>query len=274
MRQKFTLLIAALFVASIYSACKKEVTPHKNQSVSSVSEAALGRQMATGLYQSFLAQFNSSNQKTNGLKTASASGCGVSVVTPASNTVVSGDTTRKFTGTSVYTPFCIIDPRYVDSYTLYDTLKTVETGPGFSNSYSSTHSFSVKGISGLLITTGTVTAANHLGKLNEQGITIEYHDIATQYKMDSLLIYPFATGNKFLLGQINFTTQTVDLDATTDRDGAFSGYSGYIYYFKNTARIYFKHPSSYGYVRYILNFDTGVMSGPVNSVGFPVDYSE
>ncbi|PJJ83849.1 hypothetical protein [Mucilaginibacter auburnensis] len=273
MKQKYTLLIAALFIAGVYSSCKKDAYTAKQKVSTQADQATTARQMATSLYKSFSAQFNSNTKATNGLKVNANPGCGLPTITPTNKTVISGDTTRKFTGNSTYTTLCSKDEWTVDSYTLYDTLRTTETGPGFANNYTNTQYYYVKGpMSGGVPIVGTIGYGHHLGKVTSEGVTNEFHDLATQYTFNSLVVNPFAEGNKFLLGRIDFSTQTVDL-SPANPTGMFGGYSGFIFYVNNTARIYFRNTEVQGgYTRYILDFATGQMTGPVNSYPFPVDY--
>jgi hypothetical protein len=271
MKQKFTFIIAALFIAGLYSSCKKDVTSIEKKELAKIDQTAIARQMASDLYKSFSTQFSSNSKATSGLKTSGAAGCGLATVTPTNTTEVSGDTTKKYVGNSIFTTLCTESEWVVNAYTLHDTLKRTDTGPGFVNTYINTQYYNVKGpASEAMLIVGQITTGQNLRRVNN-GVTNEFHDMNTIYNFSPVIINPFATGNKFVGGRIEFTTQTVNLSPVIPT-GVFGGYQGFIYYVNNTARIYFRNTNVQGgYTRYILDIATGEMTGPVDSYPFPVD---
>jgi len=271
MKQKFTLLIAVALVTALYTSCKKDATVTEKKQSTGIDQATLARKMATSLYKSFSTQFSSTGKAAD-LKVSGNAGCGLATITPTDITVINGDTTRKITGNAVLTTLCSENEWVVDAYTLHDTLKTVDTGTGFVNTYINTQYYNVKGpASEAMPIAGRITTGQNLRRFTPNGMTNEFHDLNMIYNFSSLVINPFATGNKFVMGKIDFTGQTVDLSPAIPT-GYFSGYQGFIYYINNTARIYFRNTEVQGgYTRYIMDFATGQMSGPVNSYPFPVD---
>jgi hypothetical protein len=256
-----TVLVGAMF---LYVSCKKNATvstPDK----AATNNAEVSKQIALSLYHSLSVGVGSSN---NGLKTNKTHGglttmdntnkCGEVAVTPTNKTVVSGDTTRKYVGNSIFTYMCngyFHNNWNIDAYTLSDTLKTTETGTGFANNYYVTLNYVVKsqdaGYSYVTVG-GTTTASSHTSKLNGGTVT-EYHDWATQYKLNDIVTKRLSDGSAvFVLGGADFTTTSVDKNATTAVNGNYSG--TIVFLPNNTVQVFLNGSNGHGY---IINLLTG-----------------
>jgi hypothetical protein len=262
------IILAVLVGATcLYVSCKKsETVSTQNKAV--INTADLSKQIALSIYHTLSGGVSASNNlKTNqahgGLTTMDNNhGCGEVVTTPTNNTVVSGDTTRKYVGNSIFTYMCngtFNNNWNIDAYTLSDTLKTTETGTGFANSYYLTLNYVVKATDDhytYVTVGGTTSNSSHISKLNG-GITTEYHDLATAYVLHDIAAKRTAGNPVFVLGRADFSTTKADKDATTSIDGNISNYSGYILFLPdNTAKVYFKNNDG-SYKGYLINFLTG-----------------
>ena len=256
-----TVLAGAMF---LYVSCKKSATgstPDK----AAPNNAEISKQIALSLYHSLSAGVGSSN---NGLKTNKTHGglttmdntnkCGQVAVTPTNKTVVSGDTTRKYVGNSIFTYMCngyFHNNWNIDAYTLSDTLKTTETGTGFVNNYNVILNYVVKSqdVNYSYVTVGgTTSATSHTSKI-KGGVTTEYHDWATQYKLNNIVTKRLSNGTAvFTLGGADFTTTTTDKDTNTN---VSDNYSGTIVFLpNNTVQVFLNSNSGHGY---IVNLLTG-----------------
>jgi hypothetical protein len=264
---KITLVVLAV-VMCLYVSCKKTEIASKSPNKTSINTDDVAKQISLSLYNSLASGVNTSgNLKTTaahgGLTTMGNHGCGEMVTSFTDKTVTSGDTTRKYLGNSIFTYLCngYFSNKYViDAFALADTLKTTETGPGFSNNYNVTLNYTVQATDShyaYVIIGGTTTTSQHLGKIDAHGATTEYHDLITRYKLNDIAAKRTATNPVYTLGTVDFNTSVIYKDATTDIDGYFGGYSGYFLFLPdNTANFYFKN-SDGTYKVYLSNLLTG-----------------
>jgi hypothetical protein len=265
------IILAALVSAMcLYVSCKKsETVTAQNKAV--INTADVSKQVALSLYQSLSGGLGASNNlKTNqahgGLTTMDNNhGCGEVVTTPTNNTVVSGDTTRKYVGNSIFTYMCngyFNNNWNIDAYTLSDTLNTTETGTGFANNYYLTLNYVVKTTDAqytYLTIGGTTSNSSHISKLSG-GVTTEYHDLATSYQLNNIAAERTGVNPVFVLGRADFSITKTDKDATTSVGGDVSNYSGYILFLPdNTAKVYFENNDG-SYKVYLINFLTGAIT--------------
>jgi hypothetical protein len=269
MRSPFKITLALLVCAMcLYVSCKKsETVPAENKPV--VNTADISKQIASSLYRSISDGLSTSDGlKTNGAQGGLVTmdnnhGCGEVITTPTNKTIVSGDTTRNYTGNSIFTYMCngYFNNGYnIDAYTLSDTLKTTETGSGFANSYYLTLNYVVKATDAnyaYITIGGTTTTSSHLSKI-KGGVTTGYHDFSTVYKLNDIVAKRTGAINPVnVLGRVDFNTTTADQDATTNPAGSTAAYSGYILFLPdNTAKLYFQNPDG-SYKVYLDNLLTG-----------------
>jgi hypothetical protein len=263
-------IILALLVGAtcLYVSCKKsETVSTQNKAV--INTADMSKQVALSIYRSLSGGLSASNNlKTNeahgGLTTMDNNhGCGEVVTTPTNNTVVSGDTTRKYVGNSIFTYMCngyFNNNWNIDAYTLTDTLNTTETGSGFANNYYLTLNYVVKTTDAnyaYVTVGGTTSNLSHISKLSGS-VTTEYHDLATSYQLHDIVAKRTGAGNTvFVLGRADFSITKTDKDASTSVGGDVSNYSGYILFLPdNTAKVYFKNNDG-SYKVYLINFLIG-----------------
>lgn len=271
MKISFKISLAVLTATTcLYLSCKKSET--KPGSVKpSLSTEEIGKQISLGLFTSLSGGISQSdnikpNQTTGKVTTMDyGTPCGSSVKTPTNKTIVSGDTTRKYVGYSIFTYMCdgyFHNNWNVDAYTLLDTSKTTETGTRFANNYTTTLNYVVKAADShyaYITISGTTSTAWHTSKV-KNGVTTEFHDLNTQYKLNEVLAQRTATNPEYKLGRVDFTTQVVDKDATTGANGNAFGYSGYIIFLPDhTARLYFKNADG-TYNIYVTNLLTGELT--------------
>ena len=269
MKSPFKITLALLLCTMcLYVACKKsETVPAENKAP--VNTADIGKQIASSLYSSLSNGLSTSdalntNSTKGGLVTMDSNhGCGEVVTTPTNNTTVSGDTTRKYTGNSIFTYMCngYFNNGYnIDAYTLSDTLKTIETGSGFANSYYLTLNYVVKttDASYAYVTIGgTTSISSHLSKI-KGSVTTGYDDFSTAYILNNIAAQRTGAANPVIvLGRVDFNTTTADQDATTNPAGSTAAYGGYILFLpNNTAKLYFENPDG-SYKGYLDNLLTG-----------------
>lgn len=272
MKSPFKITLALLVCTMcLYVACKKgETLPAENKAA--VNTADISKQIASSVYLSISGELSTSGSlKTNGapggLVTMDTNhGCGEVVTTPTNKTTVSGDTTRTYTGNSIFTYMCngYFNNGYnIDAYTLSDTLKTIETGSGFANSYYLTLNYVVKttDASYTYITIGgTTSTSSHVSKI-KGSVTTGYDDFSTAYTLNNIAAQRTGAANPVIvLGRVDFNTTTADQDAVTNPAGSTAAYSGYILFLPdNTAKLYFKN-SDGSYTVYSDNLLTGVIT--------------
>jgi len=259
------VLVCATF---LYLSCKKSGTvPAK--SIATVNKADIGKQIASSLYRSLSTGLSTSDAlKTNGAHGGLTTmdndhGCGEVITTPTNKTAVSGDTTRLYTGKSIFTYMCngYFNNGYnVDAYTLADTLATTETGTGFANNYYVTLNYVVKSQDAhysYITIGGTTTTLSHLTK-SSAGVTTETHDFSTAYKLNDIVANHTGPASPIVvLGKVDFSTTTADKDAVNNPSGSTAAYSGYILFLPdNTAKLYFKNTDG-SYTVYLNNLLTG-----------------
>lgn len=277
MKQKFTLIAAAALVAILYTSCKKDIAVVQKKTPT-VNEDAMAKQVALNLYKSLYGQLSTNTLSASGSNTlfkvmSEHPDCGKEFPGTTDRTEVSGDTTRILKGRSLYKWMCdgyFSNGWNVDAYTAYDSLYVTEKGTGFNNYSSNVQSYVVKTLDShyaYVSVGGRINSFSHISHQNGSGITYEYYDLGTQYKLNDIKTKA-GSNAQFVQGVVDFNTSNIFKDATTDVDGFFGYYSGHIRFLnENKAKIYFKN-SEGTYTRYDINFKTGEIGKPVQNVPF------
>lgn len=187
--------------------------------------------------------------KVNSIKLLSdeqtPSGCNVPFVQKTNKTAVSGDTTRTYTGNSIFTGRCngyYSNGWNVDAYTLADTLNIAENGAGFYNNRIVTLNYDVRTMDAnysKLSIWGYTSTYDYTSKVSN-GRATEFHKIETAYRLISIRANngdnPVYTG-----GVVEFDTKTADLNASTGPNGATNAYNGFMeFYGGKTIKAHFR----------------------------------
>lgn len=267
-------LILTLFAAATLMnvSCKKSKT-----TAAADNTAAISKQIALDLYRSLSSGISTS--ANNGLKTGSTATlktmdsehpCGQVVTTSTNKTTVSGDTTRTYTGNTVFTYMCngyYNNNWNVDAYTLNDTLVINETGAGFKNNYSVTLNYVVKATDRLYTQVsigGFTSTTSDLLKLNGDAAT-EFHRISTGYSWDNIRAQRDVNNNPtFLSGMVQFATFVIDRGVSDiDDRRPTSAYSGYMQFLPDhMIRSTFYGTNGKGNKVYLINMLTGQVTTP------------
>lgn len=230
-----------------YTACKKsENNPSKT---SSAAQLSMSRQLALSIYKSLAQQ----SVKTSGYskqRILSTSLCGQVITTPTNSTVTIGDTIRTITGNTIFTYVCSNDT--LNGYTLADTMRVTEKGGTFNNSFLVTQNYLVKLVDarfGSSRTDGTMTAANHISKVNASNVVTEFHDFSAQYTLTGVGFIKQDANLTHFGGTIKFASQEVDKDSTTAANGNTINFTGTIIFIEagfawcfSTMPMVAKHP--------------------------------
>lgn len=266
MKRFFKPTLAALVALTILTGSCKKNTPAINPD-KTADNTDISKQIALDLYRSLSGKLNSADglkvhaTQSGTQKTNTSQECGISFTTVTNKTVASGDTSRTYTGISIFTNKCdgyFNDGFNVDAYTLADTLKTIEKGPGFNNNYGITLNYKVKALNSSyskVSIVGVTSTSSYTSKVSGN-VTSEYHKLETTY---NLLNITAENGPKprYVDGRVAFSTTTADKDAGTGVNGSTNAYSGYMEFLSNdTVKSYFDLKNG-SYKVFLINLLTG-----------------
>jgi len=156
MKLRFTYMLLLLFaVVCCYVSCKK--TANKPVNKNTIDYAALSKQIVVTLQQSISGKYGGTNIN-DGIKapshiSASHTGpalfsvnalCGFTIDTTYNTTATAGDTAKTFFGNFKFVYTC--STGNPDGYAVHDSLINTETGPLFSNSFTTAQDYHVQAL--------------------------------------------------------------------------------------------------------------------------------
>lgn len=217
--------LASLFLAAavcLSVSCKKNTSIDKTDNT-----AAVSKQLALDLYRSLANNISVVNN--NGVKTGSTShlvtmdthSCGQSVTSITNKTETKGDTTRSYTGNSVFTYMCngfLSNGVDLDAYTQKDSLAVAETGTGFKNNYQTSFTYDVRALDNTyqnLKVNGSSRTYSYNSKVSGSKVTSAY-TVTTLYSWANVIADTSGPRNAFISGSVDYNTQILD---NTDGSG-------------------------------------------------------
>ncbi|MES2810541.1 MAG: hypothetical protein V4619_18040 [Bacteroidota bacterium] len=230
---RFTTIIALGLVVAV-SACKKSDSA-ANKPADKTDYQALSKHIATSFARSM-------NVGSTGFKASGGVGgqralstgpqCGDVVYTPYNETVTSGDTTRIYTGNSVFTYIC--NGGVLNEYSLVDTATSRELRTGYASTYRVIQKYNARAIDANYTQTasnGTIGVAFAQRLFNNSGATTDSLSYATQYQLNNVKVTRGSNGGAAITGgEATFASSVYHKDKVVDIDGYSDDHTGYIYF--------------------------------------------
>ncbi len=218
---RFTTIIALGLVVAV-SACKKSDSA-ANKPADKTDYQALSKHIATSFARSM-------NVGSTGFKASGSVGgqralstgpqCGDVVYTPYNETVTSGDTTRIYTGNSVFTYIC--NGGVLNEYSLVDTATSRELRTGYASTYRVIQKYNTRAIDANYTQTasnGTIGVAFSQRLFNNSGATTDSLSYATQYQLNNVKVTRGNGGAAITGGEATFASSVYHKDKVIDIDG-------------------------------------------------------
>lgn len=230
LNQKLTSMLLAAAVCLTVS-CKKSADTAKTDNT-----AAIGKQLALDFYNSLSGGVSTFANKgikpgsTGRIITMSAPSCGQAVTTTTNRTETHGDTTRTYLGNSIFTYMCngfLNDGVDLDAYTDVDTLTITDASPSFKNINTVTLNYDVRALDSTyhhLKVNGQSGTSLYTSKLSGNTTTSSYSTV-TNYTWNDIMADTSGPKNVFI-GTIDYSTQMIDISASTGPDGITYNYHG------------------------------------------------
>jgi hypothetical protein len=226
-------LVLGLCVA--VSACKKSGTAPDKPAVDKTDYQALSKHIAVSFYKSLNSGSTGFKASSTGERRVLSSGpqCGDVVVTPTSYTQT-GDTTRYYTGNSIFTYIC--NGGVLNEYSLVDTSTTRELSYGFASTYRVVQKYNVRATDNSYLksaSNGTIGVAFVQRMFNNGGVTTDSLTYATQYTLSNVIIN--RANNEAIVtgGQVTFASSVFHKDNVVDVDGWADEHTGVITFLDN-----------------------------------------
>jgi len=219
MKLRFTCVLLLFAVVCCYVSCKK--TTDKPVNKNPIDYAALSKQIVFTLQQSISGKYGGTNIN-DGIKapahiSASHTGpalfsvnalCGFSIDTTYNTTATAGDTAKTFFGNFKFVYTC--STGNPDGYAVHDSLINTETGPLFSDSFTTAQDYHVQALDQ---TYKLVSMNGYLFSLTKNALTTGYKNVYIGYKLQGLTV-------DLSSGTADITSGTALLNITIDQQQA------------------------------------------------------
>jgi hypothetical protein len=263
MKLRFTrVLLLLLAVVCCYVSCKK--TANKPVNPNTIDYAALSKQITTTLAQSISGKYGGTNIN-DGIKAPSHISsnhagpvlysvnplCGFTIDTTYNTTATVGDTAKTFFGNFNFVYTCSTGSP--DGYMVHDSLINTETGPSFSNSFTTAQDYKVQALDQ---TYKLVSMNGYLFSLVKNGLPTSYKNVYIGYKLQGLTV-DLSSGIADITSGTALLNVTIDKQNPGEPDNEVTMQLGTLVYLGNHMAKLTLQASDGTYHSYLVNLLTG-----------------
>jgi hypothetical protein len=227
---KLTAAVTLGLCVSLAS-CKKSDSPANAPATKTTDYKALSKRIALNLYKSLNTGSAGFKASATGGRKALSTGpqCGDVVYSPYNESATSGDTTRYYSGNSVFTYIC--NGGVMNEYSLVDTATSRELRTGFASTYRVIQKYNTRATNDAYtqsVSNGTIGVAYAQRQSNNGGATTDSLSYATQYQLNSVVVTRSNNQSLVTGGQAVFTASVFHKDNGDDINGYTEAHNGVI----------------------------------------------